>query len=125
MWDAGRWVGESDEALFATVRYDPAPNRNILDVVHATPGQLRFEGGKDDWQDMDVREQRVIEVLRRFRDANGPRAAELRMQIRVRWLTGLTTATASGTSTESREVEAWSRSSSALAASATFARCPG
>ncbi|MCP3100170.1 hypothetical protein LZ198_14945 [Myxococcus sp. K15C18031901] len=52
-----------------------------------------------------MREQRTIEVLRRFRDANGPRAAELRKQIRslgvgtwprlggpfdVRWLTGLT-----------------------------------
>ncbi|RKH41030.1 hypothetical protein D7Y23_33695 [Corallococcus sp. AB050B] len=106
MWDAGRWVGESDEALFATVRYDPAPNRNVLEGAHAAPGQLRFEGDEgDSWQDTDVREQQTIEVLRRLRDANGPRAAGLRKQIRslgvgtwprlggpfdVRWLTGLT-----------------------------------
>ncbi|NPD23474.1 hypothetical protein [Corallococcus exiguus] len=99
-------MGESDEALFATVRYDPAPNSRVIEGAHAAPGQLRFEGDEDDsWQDVDVREQQTIEVLRRLRDANGPRAAELRKQIRslgvgtlprlggpfdVRWLTGLT-----------------------------------
>ncbi|NMO17083.1 hypothetical protein HPC49_11505 [Pyxidicoccus fallax] len=103
MWEGARWVGGSDEELFATVRYDPAPHGFLREVAQDAPGLLRFrENGP--WQEADVREQRLIEVLQRLRSASGPRATELRSQVRsltvdtwprlggpfdVGWLTGL------------------------------------
>lgn len=77
MWDAGRWKGESDEALFATVHYEPvgdAPGS----WYHGTAGRLRFTDGSPE----ELVEPRTLEVLRRLRVANGPHAVALRKEIR-------------------------------------------
>ncbi|MFP2923945.1 hypothetical protein ACLESO_01760 [Pyxidicoccus sp. 3LG] len=105
MWQNGRWTGESDEALFAGIRYDPAPSDRFGRWIPDAAGHLRFEDEARLRLHMDERERRLVEVLRRLRVATGPHASALRREVRslsivtlprlegpfdVSWLTGLT-----------------------------------
>ncbi|NMO17081.1 hypothetical protein HPC49_11495 [Pyxidicoccus fallax] len=81
MWDGDRWVGGSEEELFATVRYELEVDPALSSWDPGITGQLRFTD-TDPSVNWTMLDQRLLEVLRRLRTSDGPHAAALRNEVR-------------------------------------------